>query len=227
MTFDFCNCTKEGYSLIDLIKKDIYLVKLLKYYLGDPSRETKTNLYYLCPFHKEYTASFCVNKARNLFYCFGCGAGGNVIDFIIKLENFADSNYKQACIYIMMLLNYFPESQNQNDKNLFESYSIKFNFAYLISFHFFSSKSSPVFLSKDKLNCIVDTLTKLGFSNRAIKKLHIKRIENKYVLVIANNLFVNDFISYDTFTGRCYSVLYKQYTQKELNNFCKKIKSGI
>ena len=41
----------------------------------------------LCPFHSEKTASFTVFPATSSFYCFGCGAGGNVITFIQKIEN--------------------------------------------------------------------------------------------------------------------------------------------
>jgi DNA primase len=45
------------------------------------------NHFGLCPFHNEKTPSFSVNRDKQIFYCFGCGAGGNVISFIKKIEN--------------------------------------------------------------------------------------------------------------------------------------------
>src|ERR1700676_4287876 len=44
------------------------------------------NLVGLCPFHNEKTPSFSVNAERGFFHCFGCGAGGTVFDFVIKVE---------------------------------------------------------------------------------------------------------------------------------------------
>lgn len=41
----------------------------------------------LCPFHREKTPSFHISSDKQLFYCFGCGTGGNIIDFIMKIEN--------------------------------------------------------------------------------------------------------------------------------------------
>lgn len=43
-------------------------------------------LFGLCPFHKEKTPSFTVNPERGFFHCFGCGKGGNVIDFVMEME---------------------------------------------------------------------------------------------------------------------------------------------
>lgn len=40
-----------------------------------------------CPFHNEKTPSFHINEDKQLFYCFGCGAGGNIFDFVRKIEN--------------------------------------------------------------------------------------------------------------------------------------------
>ncbi|MCL1884986.1 MAG: DNA primase [Defluviitaleaceae bacterium] len=45
------------------------------------------NHFGICPFHNEKTPSFSVNRDKQIFYCFGCGAGGNVISFIKRIEN--------------------------------------------------------------------------------------------------------------------------------------------
>ncbi|MCL2386142.1 MAG: DNA primase, partial [Defluviitaleaceae bacterium] len=45
------------------------------------------NHFGICPFHNESTPSFSVNRDKQIFYCFGCNAGGNVISFIKRIEN--------------------------------------------------------------------------------------------------------------------------------------------
>ena len=40
-----------------------------------------------CPFHSEKTPSFTVFRGSQSFYCFGCGAGGDVITFVMRMEN--------------------------------------------------------------------------------------------------------------------------------------------
>lgn len=49
-------------------------------------RRAGGNFLGLCPFHAEKTPSFNVNPAREIFHCFGCGAGGNAFSFIMKIE---------------------------------------------------------------------------------------------------------------------------------------------
>lgn len=50
-------------------------------------KRTGSNYTGLCPFHSEKTPSFVVSPSRSMFHCFGCGAGGDVITFVMKAEN--------------------------------------------------------------------------------------------------------------------------------------------
>lgn len=51
-----------------------------------PLRRSGSNFLGICPFHAEKTPSFNVNPAREIFHCFGCGAGGNAFSFVMKIE---------------------------------------------------------------------------------------------------------------------------------------------
>ena len=46
------------------------------------------NYFGLCPFHNEKTPSFSVSAPKQMYYCFGCGAGGNVVSFVMAYENY-------------------------------------------------------------------------------------------------------------------------------------------
>lgn len=48
-----------------------------------------SNYFGLCPFHNEKSPSFSVSPGKQMYYCFGCGAGGNVITFIMEYENYS------------------------------------------------------------------------------------------------------------------------------------------
>lgn len=50
-------------------------------------KKSGRNFIGLCPFHREKTPSFCVSMDKQIFKCFGCSQGGNVISFIMKIEN--------------------------------------------------------------------------------------------------------------------------------------------
>ncbi len=52
-------------------------------------RKTGSNHMGLCPFHNEKTPSFSVSASKQMYHCFGCGVGGNVITFIMEYENYS------------------------------------------------------------------------------------------------------------------------------------------
>ena len=61
------------------------IVEVIKGYL--PLKKKGSSYFGLCPFHNENTPSFSVSADKQLYYCFGCGAAGNVISFIMQMEN--------------------------------------------------------------------------------------------------------------------------------------------
>jgi DNA primase len=66
------------------VAERISIVEVVSDYL--PLRRAGANYLGLCPFHAEKTPSFNVNPAREIFHCFGCGAGGNAFSFIMRIE---------------------------------------------------------------------------------------------------------------------------------------------
>jgi len=71
--------------LIEQIRNSNDIVDVIGSYF--PLKKSGANYFALCPFHKEKTPSFCVNPQKQIFYCFGCHKGGNVITFIMEYEN--------------------------------------------------------------------------------------------------------------------------------------------
>ncbi len=91
-----------------------------------------------CPFHNEKTASFTVSREKQLYHCFGCGVGGNVITFIMEMEKlpFVDA-LKFLAARVNMVL---PETQNEQEdhqayekkKRLYELHRQAANYYYKV-----------------------------------------------------------------------------------------------
>ena len=67
---------RQRNDIVDVISGYVKLQKKGSSYFG------------LCPFHNEKSPSFSVSRQKQMYYCFGCGAGGNVITFIMEYENY-------------------------------------------------------------------------------------------------------------------------------------------
>ncbi len=72
-------------DFVEKLKYNVDIVDIISDYV--PLKKAGTNYKGLCPFHQEKTASFNVNPDKQFYYCFGCGAGGDVINFLMDLEN--------------------------------------------------------------------------------------------------------------------------------------------
>lgn len=72
-------------ELIEEIRSSNDIVDTISQYVQ--LKRKGRNFFGLCPFHKEKSPSFSVSPDKQIFHCFGCGVGGNVIHFISKIEN--------------------------------------------------------------------------------------------------------------------------------------------
>jgi len=71
--------------IIDEVTAATDIVQVIAHYI--PVKKAGANFKARCPFHQEKTASFMVSPQKQIFHCFGCGAGGNVFSFLMKYEN--------------------------------------------------------------------------------------------------------------------------------------------
>ncbi len=71
---------------IEAVKERTDIVTLVSQYLA-LKKSGHDSMSGLCPFHQEKTASFSVSPSKGVFYCFGCGKGGDAITFLRELES--------------------------------------------------------------------------------------------------------------------------------------------
>src|ERR1700689_3949757 len=74
----------EAGSFAEKVKQQADIVRVIGEYVR--LKKTGQNFTGLCPFHQEKTPSFAVHPTRQIYHCFGCGAGGDVFKFVMELE---------------------------------------------------------------------------------------------------------------------------------------------
>ena len=75
---------RYGENAIEEVRQRADIVEIIGAHVR--LRRAGRNFVGLCPFHNEKTPSFSVNAERGFYHCFGCGAGGTVFNFIMKVE---------------------------------------------------------------------------------------------------------------------------------------------
>ena len=103
---EILNEIKENNDIVETISQYVHLKRSGRNYFG------------LCPFHNEKSPSFSVSPDKQIFHCFGCGAGGNVITFISKIEGIG---FKEAVENLAEKANIsLPVNTSQEDNKIEE-----------------------------------------------------------------------------------------------------------
>lgn len=82
---DIIEEVRQKNDIVDVVSQYVKLTRKGSSYFG------------LCPFHNEKTPSFSVTPGKQMYYCFGCGAGGNVFTFLMEYENYT---FQEALKYL-------------------------------------------------------------------------------------------------------------------------------
>ena len=147
----------EKNDIYDVVSKYVSLKKSGNSYIG------------LCPFHNEKTPSFSVSPTRGVCHCFGCGEGGNVISFLMKIEGipFYEAVQKladMANITLPKVTNYDKEDAKKEKEQKERLYEINKDAALFFYNQLKDSRESVEYLKKRGLTGEVAKSFWLGFA---------------------------------------------------------------
>ncbi len=95
---------------LDELRARADIVQVVSTYL--PLKKNGHRYWGLCPFHNEKTASFSVDSQRQLYYCFGCKAGGSVIQFVMEVEHM---DFSEAVLHLAERLHMTPPEVKEDE----------------------------------------------------------------------------------------------------------------
>ncbi len=189
---------RNAADIVDLISAHVHLKKRGKNFIG------------LCPFHQEKTPSFTVSLDKQIYHCFGCGAGGNVFKFLMEFKNIS---FIEAVEEIADHLGIKIEMENtqpddkQNEQELF--YEIN-----LVAARFFSDnllkssggENAREYLRKRNIKPQIQKIFGLGYAPFGWDNFLAHAKENKIDLSKAKTLGLIDTNDkgeyYDKYRGR-------------------------
>ncbi len=180
---------KNTADILEIVSESVTLKKTGQNYMG------------LCPFHAEKTPSFSVNPQRAIFHCFGCGAGGDVISFLIRRDGltFPEAVKTLASRYGIEI----PEEKLDKKslqmaserEDLFKINKIAMEYFHQMLFSFSSGKDAQAYLTNRGMNGEAAKKSMLGYVpqgwdnlSQALQKNRVKSEQAiKSGLVVSKN----------------------------------------
>jgi DNA primase len=154
-------------AILEEVRSRNDIVEVLSEYL--PLKKRGKNYVGLCPFHLEKTPSFTVSPDKQIFYCFGCGQGGNVITFLMRHEKMS---FGEVVRFLAQRANIrLPSKPTQK----FELYDQLYYANQLANEYFRLSLNQEVLGKKAR-----DYLKKRGFEQKTIEKFSIGFIPDEW-----------------------------------------------
>ena len=160
-------------EILDEIRSRNDIVSTISQYMT--LKRKGRNYFGLCPFHNEKSPSFSVSPDKQIFHCFGCGVGGDVINFVKKIENigFLDSVRLLAEKSGIQLPNDISKAEEKNIKLKNRVYKINELAAkfYHENLYKSTSKIAQDYIKKRKLNNATLKSFLMGYSSNSSNEL--------------------------------------------------------
>ena len=149
---------RQSNDIIDVISQYIHLKRSGRNYFG------------LCPFHNEKSPSFSVSPDKQIFHCFGCGVGGNVFTFLMKIEgvNFIEALQmlaERAQIQLPTLSNNVDSIKEELKEKIYQINEFTANY-YHQKLYLPESKIAQEYIKKRKLSNETLKSFRIGFSEK-------------------------------------------------------------
>ena len=130
----------------------------------------------LCPFHNEKTPSFSVNEEKQMYYCFGCGAGGNTITFLMQKENMT---FVEAVKYLAEKAHIsLEEASNTKEERAKINHKNE-----LLEIHTEAARFFYMQLNQPENSKILEYLLKRGLKTQTIKHFGIGYAPSDYTIL--------------------------------------------
>ena len=149
---------RQSNDVVDIISQYVHLTRKGRNYFG------------LCPFHNEKSPSFSVSPDRQIFHCFGCGVGGNVYTFLMKIEGIT---FKEALEQLAERANIqLPTLENSADTEKEELKAKVYKVNQFTADYYHQNLYKPTakmaqeYVKKRKLNQETLEIYKIGFSGK-------------------------------------------------------------
>ena len=159
---------RRNNDVVDIISQYVHLTRKGRNYFG------------LCPFHSEKSPSFSVSPDRQIFHCFGCGVGGNVYTFLMKIEGITfkeslEQLAERANIQLPTFENSRDAAREELKSKVYRVNEFTANY-YHENLYKSTSKDAQEYIKKRKLTNEILKSFRIGFSGkfdelyRALKK---------------------------------------------------------
>lgn len=175
---------------IELIKSKLDIVDIVGSYLPDMKR-AGNNYKARCPFHGEKTPSFMVNPALQIYKCFGCGKGGDVINFLQEIEGLEFSealklSAEKAHVELTQHISQVSKKEEEEKKKIIEANTLAAKFFHYLLTNHQSGKKGRDYATKRGMNAEVIKEFLMGYapnSKENLKKFLLKKGFNEVDLI--------------------------------------------
>lgn len=155
-------------EILDEVRSSNDIVDVISQYIS--LKRSGRNYFGLCPFHNEKSPSFSVSPDKQIFHCFGCGVGGNVISFISKIEGIGFKEAievlaEKANIKLPTIDNNIDSKKEELKAKVYKVNSFTAEF-YHKKLYELSSKIAQEYVKKRQLNNETLKSFKIGFSGK-------------------------------------------------------------